>query len=109
MHEQTSRVLEASAKKIRELKLTPLKTSREGLLSQPIWGNMIHPGPKINPTWAKLWSKLECNAIYNVYSDYDATTLYSKEAHTSKWSFPTQYRISSTRLPAGKRAKAPRY
>eukprot|EP00967_Tisochrysis_lutea_P060131 scaffold76827_cov32-Tisochrysis_lutea.AAC.1 len=51
-------------KNIRELELTPLKTSREGLLSQPMWGSPTHPGPNINPTWAKLWNRLQCNTIH---------------------------------------------
>eukprot|EP00967_Tisochrysis_lutea_P019586 scaffold22274_cov40-Tisochrysis_lutea.AAC.1 len=31
----------------------------QGVLSQPMWGSPSHPGPKLNPTWAKLWNKLE--------------------------------------------------
>ena len=44
-----------------------------------MWGSPTHPGPKLNPTWAKLWNKLECNAIHNVFKDYGANTPYNSE------------------------------
>ena len=77
---QTPGLLEEGTQQhIRELKLTPLSTSRDGLLSQPIWNNPTYPGPKLQPTWIMLWNRLECNTIHNVFRDYGATTPYTRE------------------------------
>lgn len=82
---------------IRELDLTSLKVSKEGALSQPVWGSPTHPGPKLNPTWAKLWNKLECNTLHNVFKDHEASTPYTIAAKSARNTLETTTRIYNFR------------
>ena len=63
----------------RALQLTRLKLSRDGALSQPIWCNPNHRGPSMHPRWAELWSKLECNAIHNVFKDHACVNAFTAD------------------------------
>eukprot|EP00967_Tisochrysis_lutea_P027525 scaffold31973_cov41-Tisochrysis_lutea.AAC.3 len=63
---------------IRSLRLTPLKLSMEGALSQPIWKNPTLDGPNVSPRWAELWSKLKCNVVHNIYKDFACTKMFTE-------------------------------
>eukprot|EP00967_Tisochrysis_lutea_P085346 scaffold119755_cov41-Tisochrysis_lutea.AAC.1 len=42
-------------------------------------GNPNHDGPSMHPRWAELWSKLECNALHNVFKNHACTDTYTIE------------------------------